>query len=60
MVQRAKADLIDMLRQTGFERAAEEAERLLPDPADIDEAARILMPYGVTHDELISRMGGSP
>jgi hypothetical protein len=56
----ARADLVKRLRHLGFQKAAEEAERLLPDPVDVDEAARVLMPYGVTHDELISRMGGSP
>jgi hypothetical protein len=59
-MQIARADLVKRLRRLGFEKAGEEAERLLPDPVDIDEAARVLMPYGVTRDELVSRMGGSP
>jgi hypothetical protein len=39
---------------------ADEAARGLPDPVEIERAAEFLAPYGVTRDELISRMGGSP
>ena len=49
-----------MLRRTGFGEVADEALRLLPDPVDLDRAVEILQLYGVTKDELISRMGGSP
>lgn len=56
----ARAELVKRLRRLGFEKAAEEAERRLPDPVDVDDAAEMLLDYGVTRDELISRMGGSP
>jgi hypothetical protein len=49
-----------MLRRTGFPELAEEALRVLPDPVDLDFAAEVLESYGVTRDELIDRMGGSP
>ena len=39
---------------------AEEASRLLPDPVEYNHAERFLAQYGITKDELISRMGGSP
>jgi len=32
----------------------------LPDSVDLERAAQLLLPYGITKDELISRMGGSP
>ena len=49
-----------MLRRAGFPELAEEALRVLPDPVDLDSAAEVLESYGVTRDELIDRMGGSP
>jgi hypothetical protein len=39
---------------------ADEAARELPDPVDLDRAAELLAPHGITKDALISRMGGSP
>jgi hypothetical protein len=49
-----------MLRRTGLAEIADEAMRVLPDPVDHDDVEGILQSYGVTRDELISRMGGSP
>jgi hypothetical protein len=34
--------------------------RVLPDPVDVNQIAAFLAPYGITLDELTSRMGGSP
>jgi hypothetical protein len=48
------------LRTAGFPEAADEALRVLPDPVDVQQIAAFLTPYGITMDELISRMGGSP
>jgi hypothetical protein len=59
-MQSSKQDVVDMLRRTGLAEIADEAMRVLPDPVDLDRAAGILESYGVTKDELISRMGGSP
>jgi hypothetical protein len=59
-MQCARQDVIDVLRRTGLPELAEEALRVLPDPVDLDYAAAILQSYGVTKDELIDRMGGSP
>jgi hypothetical protein len=39
---------------------AEEALRDLPDPVDSEQVAAWAVPYGVSMDELTSRMGGSP
>jgi hypothetical protein len=45
---------------TRLQELAEEAHRVLPDPIEYDRAERFLFQYGITKDELISRMGGSP
>jgi hypothetical protein len=48
-----------MLRRAGFPEVADEAVRVLPDPADQDQVAAFLGPHGITMDELVSRMGGT-
>jgi len=52
--------MVDILRIAGLPELAEEARRVLPDPVEYNHAARFLIQYGITKDELISRMGGSP
>ena len=59
-MQSARQDVVDMLRRTGLPELAEEALRVLPDPVDLDFATEVLQSYGVTKDDLIDRMGGSP
>jgi hypothetical protein len=55
-----KQEIIAVLRRAGLSEVAEDADRSLPDPVELEQAAEFCMPYGVTKDELISRMGGSP
>jgi hypothetical protein len=55
-----KRELIRVLEQAGLPEVAEEAERSLPDEVDLERAAEFGARYGITRDELISRMGGSP
>jgi hypothetical protein len=59
--KRRKADVIEVLRRVG---APEEAIRALDaelgDPLDMEEAANLLLRYGITIDWATSRMGGSP
>jgi hypothetical protein len=52
--------VLDILLRTGFADVVDEVSHLLPDPVDVDEAQRILGPYGITRDVLTSQMGGSP
>ena len=47
------------LRRTGFPEVADEALRVLPDPVEGDQIAAFLTPYGITLDEIVSRMGGT-
>jgi hypothetical protein len=59
-MQCKRQDLVDTLRRAGFAEVAEEALRILPDPVDSEDAAEVLQAYGITQDEVISQMGGSP
>lgn len=43
--------------QTGFPEVADEAPRVLPDPAGEDQIAVFLAPHATTTDELASRTG---
>lgn len=56
----SRQHVLDILRRTGFADLVDEISPLLPDPVDVDEAQRILGPYGITRDVLTSQMGGSP
>jgi hypothetical protein len=60
MQQYSRQHVIDLLKRTGYPKLAEEASQVLPDPADLDRISAWLMRHGLTHDDLISRMGGSP
>jgi hypothetical protein len=60
MMQLPRQDVVDILRKTGFAEAADEAMRVLPDPVDLDYLAKWGEQYGITREELTSRMGGSP
>ena len=59
-MQLTRQFVVDLLRKTGFSEAADEAIRVLPDPVDLDQAAKWGAKYGITRDALIDRMGGSP
>ena len=52
--------MIDVLNRLGYTELAEEASRVLPDPVDVDQLGKLGTQYGLTLDDLISRMGGSP
>jgi hypothetical protein len=59
-MQCKRQDVVDMLRRAGLAEVADEALRVLPDPVDLDHAAKMLQSLGITKDALISQMGGSP
>ena len=56
----AKREIVEMLRRAGLPEAADEADRSLPDRVELERAQEFGARYGITRDELISRMGGSP
>ena len=59
-MQVTRQHVVDILRIAGLPKLAGEAYRVLPDPVEYNHAARFLAQYGITKDELISRVGGSP
>ncbi|MGD0559268.1 MAG: hypothetical protein ABSA93_30370 [Streptosporangiaceae bacterium] len=60
MEQYSRQHVIDLLNRLGHKQLAEEASRVLPDPVDADAVATWGMQHGLTHDDLVSQMGGSP
>ena len=59
-MQVAREHVVALLRTAELQDLAEEAHRVLPDPVEYRYAERYLARYGITKDELISRVGGSP
>jgi len=59
-MQLTRQHVVDVLRKSGLPEMADEALRDLPDPVDSEQVAAWAVPYGVSMDELTSRMGGSP
>jgi hypothetical protein len=60
MDQYSRQHVVDLLKRLGYTQLAQEASRVLPDPVDAEQAATWGMQHGLTHDELVSQMGGSP
>ena len=52
--------MIDVLNRLGYTELAEQASRVLPDPVDRDRLEALAIQYGLSRDDLISQMGGSP
>jgi hypothetical protein len=52
--------MVHILRRAGLREVAAEAEKELPVALDLDEALSWCAQHGVTHDEVISQLGGSP
>jgi hypothetical protein len=59
-MQVTRQHVVDILRTARLPELAEKARRVLPDPVEYNQAALFLFQYGITKDDLISRMGGSP
>jgi hypothetical protein len=60
MQQYSRQHVVDLLNRMGHTELAEEASRVLPDPADVDQILAFSAQHGLSHDDLISEMGGSP
>jgi hypothetical protein len=52
--------MVATLRQLGYQKAADEALREMPDEFDLAQLQAFGDRHGINRDELISRMGGSP
>ena len=58
--QLSRQHVIDVLNRLGYAELAQEASRILPDPVDVDRLQALAIQHGLTLDDLISEMGGSP
>ena len=52
--------VVDMLRHMGYAQEADDAVRELPDPVEIEQLQEFGDRHGISRDEIVSRMGGSP
>jgi hypothetical protein len=60
MDQYSRQHVVNLLNRLGHAQLAQDAARDLPDPVDADQAATWGQQHGLTYDDLISQMGGSP
>jgi hypothetical protein len=56
----SRQEVVAIMRRTGYTELADEAERVLPDPVDLDQLEAFARQHGVSKDDMISEMGGSP
>jgi hypothetical protein len=59
-MQLTRQQVVKVLRRAGYPAEAEEASRSLPDPVTWDRLAQWGLRHGITKDQLISQLGGSP
>jgi hypothetical protein len=59
-MQVTRQHIVEVLRMAGLPQVADEATRSLPDEMTLERAEQFVGRYGITKDQLISRMGGSP
>jgi hypothetical protein len=59
-MQYSRQYVIDMFRRWGYAQLADEASRDLPAQVDLDELQDWSLKHGLSHDDLISHLGGSP
>ena len=52
--------VVDELRRLGYTQEADDAVRTLPNQVSEEELRTFSNQHGMSRDELISRMGGSP
>ena len=57
----SKTHAAEILERAGIpEPTIKKVLEELPDPIDVDRDGAVLLRYGVTRDELMSRLGASP
>jgi hypothetical protein len=52
--------LVSTLRRLGYPQVAEDAARELPEQVSLEEVQKFADRHGLSRDEVVSRMGGSP
>lgn len=52
--------VVDLLRRAGYPDVAQRAERELPDPVTRAEVLAFADRHGISHDDIMGRLGGSP
>jgi hypothetical protein len=55
-----KQSVVDELRRLGYREAAADAARELPEQPSEEEIEKFGDQHGISRDELVNRMGGSP
>jgi hypothetical protein len=59
-MQVSRQRVVDLLHSLGYPQVADEALRDLPDVVDLKEAQDWAGRHGISRDELINLIGGSP
>ena len=52
--------VVDSLRRLGYQEAADEASRDLPEEVDLEELEKFGDQHGISRGQLMDQMGGSP
>lgn len=60
MTTLSKEEIVRVLRRAGLADTAARLAPLLPERVDLDRDSALLDRFGVSREDLISRMGGSP
>lgn len=59
-MQIPRQEVLRVLRRAGMTDSVDALAFVLPEVVDLDRDGELLARYGVSHDDLISRLGGSP
>jgi hypothetical protein len=60
MQQYSRQHVVNLMHTLQRPDLADEASQDLPDPVDVDRLAAWFTRHGLSHDEMVSQMGGSP
>jgi hypothetical protein len=60
MQKYSRQHVVDVLHTLRRPDLADEVSRDLPDPVDIDRLVAWMTQHGISRDEMVSQMGGSP
>ncbi|HYJ74440.1 MAG TPA: hypothetical protein VEV65_02525 [Kineosporiaceae bacterium] len=55
-----RQELVELLHRAGLPEVADAAARELPDPVDLERLQTWALRRGISRDQLLSRLGGSP